>query len=161
MSIKINIEKQTQELQDEAQKIVGQWLLGKKNNLKQEIESILNKQQKKLIARLMGLDLDYDGCSFKVDHCNGRSGESAAGDWLKAKHSDLIQKYFDDLGKFPKLSLAEKTSIKNSFKEELIRNLNNECRELARKKAKEIMDEIVLNTTTFEQIGDRKLSIEL
>ena len=58
-----------------------------------QIHKLLDKHQHKVVLKLLGFDTSYSG--WTLDHCNGRAGESAAGDYLRNTARDAITDWFE------------------------------------------------------------------
>jgi len=54
-----------------------------------QIHARLDKERDTIVLKLLGFDASYGG--FSLDHCNGRAGDSAAGDFLRKAQSEAIQ----------------------------------------------------------------------
>lgn len=50
--------------------------------LKTRVHELLDRNSKEITMKLLGFDSRYVK-QWELDHCNGRAGESAAGDYLK------------------------------------------------------------------------------
>jgi hypothetical protein len=60
-----------------------------KEVIKTTVTELLDKESKQLTLKLLGFE-DRWG-KWEVDHCNGRGGESAAGDYLRIAQKTAIQ----------------------------------------------------------------------
>ena len=67
-----------------AEQAVKQWLENdcSKAGITERINSMLSKARDKALLQLLGFEYEYNG-QFRVDHCNGRSGESFIGDHIR------------------------------------------------------------------------------
>ena len=63
--------------------------------IKKRVTDLLEKNLEQGIITLLGFD--YRWGKWEVDHCNGRSGESSVGDYMKQQHSVAIKEFFDSL----------------------------------------------------------------
>lgn len=65
------------------------------NNTPQQLErqifSRLDKERDQIVLKLLGFAPEYGG--YQLDHCNGRSGNSAAGEFLVKAQSEAIKNW--------------------------------------------------------------------
>lgn len=60
--------------------------------IKKKTEKLLNNNSEEIVFKLLGFEKDDWGRKkFRIDHCNGRSGESAAGDYIRKHQMETIQ----------------------------------------------------------------------
>lgn len=130
---------------------VQEWL--KKNDekkIKRDVEIRLDKHRNEIIHKLLGFN-DRWG-QWEVDHCNGRAGNSAAGDFLRRHAQDKIEAWFKSQIDFP--ALPEKAII--DAQAEYMRELKNQLFVNVKHKAKidaqKIIDDIVISET--EKVAD-------
>lgn len=87
----------------------------KKNNppekIEQAVQAMLDKESQQLTVKLLGFDNRWG--KWEIDHCNGRAGESAAGDYLRKTQQQAIQDWFSKM-KMPQMSAALKKEM-NAF----------------------------------------------
>ena len=72
--------------------------------IKKNVHEHLAKKQKEIMLKILGFEPTY-GDAYKIDHCNGRSGESVIGDYIKANLQPAIHEFVSN---FP-LELSPKT----------------------------------------------------
>ena len=78
--------------------------------------NILDKSKDDILRALLGFDKDSWGRQeWKVDHCNGRAGESAAGDYLRRHQQAVIDKWLAQVD-MPEMT----TSMKKSMEKEAL-----------------------------------------
>lgn len=104
--------------------------------LEKHITNLLEYHQKTVFLKLMGFDKRFG--SWELDHCNGRSGNSLAGDILRQKHTEAIKRFFEK--HFPDDTILEFTpeetaKIQEQYRSEYNRQVEYQIRELARKDA--------------------------
>jgi len=115
----------------EADKAAADWL-GKRKCIADEITKLLDGRVQEIIGKLLGFDAHWG--VWEVDHCNGRSGNSAAGDWLRDAANGAVSEWLtDQAGKLPTLPKAAITSLRGDYLEAF----QNELRDRLIKKAKE------------------------
>lgn len=59
--------------------------------LRADIFRRLDKERDVILLKLLGFDARYGG--FTLDHCNGRAGDSAAGDFLRKAQGEAIKEW--------------------------------------------------------------------
>lgn len=125
-------------------KSIDQWK--EKNSeeaLTQRVHNLLDANTETIVLKLLGFDNSWG--KWELDHCNGRSGESAAGDYLRQVQQDAIQDWFKSvkLPEFSKsLSSVMKKELERGYKEYLSQFLHKYAREEADKTAKEIIESL-------------------
>ena len=73
--------------------------------------NILNKSKDDILRALLGFEKDSWGSQeWKVDHCNGRAGESAAGDYLRRHQQAAINQWLSQVD-MPKMTPSMKKSM--------------------------------------------------
>jgi hypothetical protein len=80
-------------------KTIDEW---KEKNPPAKIEKdtlkLLNKNAEEILLKLLGFNKDSWGRgNFQLDHCNGRSGESAAGDYIRRHQQEAINKWLSQV----------------------------------------------------------------
>ncbi len=109
-------------------KTIEQW---KANNPPAKIEKdtlkLLNKNAEEILFKLLGFDKDSWSGKWKLDHCNGRSGESAAGDYIRKHKALVVQQWLSEV-ELPEL----KDVLKKEMKDEAKRIFETEFRQAFR-----------------------------
>lgn len=122
----------------------------------QSVHTLLNKSKEKIVMKLMGFDAKFDG-RWELDHCNGRSGESSAGDYFKKVASEAIK---DWMNRIDLSSLKVPPSINKAMKEAYEQELRYSFIEIARSKArqdlKNLLDSFARSPAfeAYEKIGE-------
>ncbi len=109
------------------------------------IHQRLDKSKDEVLLKLMGFNSRWSGC-WELDHCNGRSGNSIAGEYLKTVQLKAIQTFLADIA-MPKLTPTQEKQLKSSFSAEYVRRLKDELQRAASARAtqdaKAIIDALV------------------
>lgn len=84
--------------------------------IKKDVTTFLNKNREEIVLKLLGFDLRY-GSKFALDHCNGRSGNSTAGDFLTSAVATGIDDWLRTVC-MPELSEKDRISIQKSMQDE-------------------------------------------
>lgn len=125
-------------------KSIDQWK--KKNSeeaLTQRVHKLLDDNAQTIVLKLLGFDNRWG--KWELDHCNGRKGESAAGDYLKQVQKKAIQDWLKNV-KLPELnkslSSVMKKGLEADYKNYLRQYLYEYAREEADKAAKELIQSL-------------------
>lgn len=125
-------------------KSIDQWK--EKNSeevLIQRVHKLLDANAETIVLKLLGFDNRWN--KWEIDHCNGRSGESAAGTYLRQVQQEAIQDWLKSV-KLPELnkslSSAMKKKLEADYKHYLNQFLYEYAREEADKTAKEIVESL-------------------
>ena len=116
-----------------------------KNQPKGIVEYIhkkLDKSRDEVLLKLMGFNKDSWGGTWALDHCNNRSGNSIAGDYLKSVQQDAINDWLSKVA-LPKLTKTDSDRIAASFKAEYLSRLKRAVLAYAEKKADEHARQLV------------------
>ena len=117
----------------------------------------MDERSDRVVLQLLGFELEWGGREWKVDHCNGRSGESAAGDWLRARAGDAVRAWLDaQAGELPKLSKAALDDLRGEYTRVLRNALSNALRKRAEADAAAMVESIVASATD----GDASEGVE-
>lgn len=121
------------------------WLTQHEQNIESVIHRMLDRRLEEIVAKLMGFSISRE--QWELDHCNGRAGESAAGDWLRNKAGAAVKDWLDaQAGNLPKLPKRAITSLHNEY----INNLSDELSKQLEKRAVEDARQMLLNTALFQ-----------
>lgn len=132
----MNIEK----IKKDAEKAASEWLA--QADVPSRVRQALDLNVKIIAASLLGFEHRWG--EWEVDHCNGRSGESAAGDYLREKCSEAIKEWLEDLGgNLPPLPMSAKKSLVAAYHERLQHNVREILMARAKRDAEAIAEEII------------------
>lgn len=109
-------------------------------NLAKEVTEWLNRNKKDITCHLLGFDRSWG--EWRVDHCNGRAGESAVGDYLRMTASKSIKDWFDSMP-LPKIEGDVAKAFEKEALEVYRREYNTQLRELVTKQAKEDAENVM------------------
>ena len=112
-----------------------------------KVESLLEDKADEIVAKLLGFN-DRWG-KWEVDHCNGRGGESAAGDYLRRVHQQAIEEWFNTLliPKMPKtLSVKLRESLQRDFDRVMQQRMHELVRDYADKEAERLFEELKVSS---------------
>ena len=143
MSKKINIAK----LQKDAEAVRDEWL--EKIDVKGRITQLLDGKLQEVVAKLLGFDVRWR--EWEVDHCNGRAGNSAAGDYLREKCGVGVKEWLDKAaGDLPPLPKAAVKSLVSRYHEMLERAIGDELRKKAQRDAQAMVESMIQNVAAGE-----------
>jgi hypothetical protein len=142
MSKKINVAK----LQKEAEAARDEWIA--KANVSAQIGRLLDNKLQEVVGKLLGFDVRW-GNEWEVDHCNGRAGDSAAGDYLREKCGAAVKEWLDKAaGELPPLPKQAIKALVSSYHEMLERAIRDQLFKKAQRDAAAIAESIALEFTS-------------
>lgn len=114
-----------------ADKAAQDWLKEQMPRIEGTVRSMLDRRVQEVVGKLLGFRAQY-GDAWEVDHCNGRSGESAAGDWLRKQAGEAVRQWLTaQAGNLPDLSDKTVASLRAQYR----RTLEEEVLRLVQEKA--------------------------
>lgn len=117
-------------------------------NLKKQIHTKLNRNRDTIVMKLLGFDNSWGDMS--LDHCNGRSGNSTAGDYLNAQANIVVNEW---LANFipPKISEELSANVSKDYEKMYKAMLKNSIQKLAKAAADKDANRIIdkLSSTAF------------
>lgn len=122
-------------------KSIDQWK--EKNSeeaLTQRVHKLLDANAETIVLKLLGFDNRWN--KWELDHCNGRKGESAAGDYLRQVQQDAIQDWLKSV-QLPELSKTLSSAMKKELERDYKQYLSQFLYEYARKEADKTAKEII------------------
>lgn len=128
---------------------VAQW---KENNteasIKKKVTDLLNRNSEELTMKLLGFNNRCD--KWELDHCNGRSGNSAAGDHLRQVQQIAIQEWMKTIT-MPKLPDAVAKQLKKEMQSDYEYRLLKDVRDAVSAQATADAKDIVAKLTVSNQ----------
>jgi hypothetical protein len=139
------LELATDKLVKEADEIIVKVLEARRASLKSDLENAIDKGLQVILAKYLGFDNRYG--RWELDHCNGRSGNTAAGNFVKAEIQkvcpDYLKKQVGDLPDLPKETIEDlKKHYLKRLESEVKQALNDFAVKEGRKIAKQLMDDV-------------------
>ena len=100
-------------------------------SIKHSVTKKLDGAKENILLQMLGFEYSYRG-TFKIDHCNGRAGESMIGTYIKENVEHSLQEYMRSA--FP-ISINEDAQIalQQCVQDEFTKALHNEFRKYVRK----------------------------
>ena len=142
---------------------IDKWLaVNTPEEITKSVNSTLDTFKDEITLKLLGFDKSYGDRNWRLDHCNGRSGNSPAGEYLRDTQSVIVRQWLDKVP-LPELSPNQLKSISLDFGDVYLRALKKSLTALVETKAKEdsqkLLDEII-NTDSIENYLKTKALIQ-
>jgi hypothetical protein len=132
----------TSDLLQTAQKAIQDW--HSKNDaetVSKAIRTRLDADKDEILMKLLGFNKRSWGDQWDLDHCNGRSGNSVAGDYLAQVQKEVVFNWLSKV-ELPSLNKKEEAELQRAYKYTFIRTLENNIRDYATKAANEAAQQI-------------------
>lgn len=84
--------------------------------VKKKVFKQLDAVSDEVVMKLLGFDCRWDK-KWEIDHCNGRAGESAAGDFIREAHNEAIKEWLGQVI-MPQLTPALKKKLQKMAQDE-------------------------------------------
>ena len=120
-----------------------------KEVLTQRVHKLLDDNAETIVLKLLGFDNRWN--NWELDHCNGRSGESAAGDYLKQVQQEAIQDWLKNV-KLPELNKTLTSVMKKELEADYKRYLSQFLYEYARDEADKTAKELIQTLFTQSKV---------
>ncbi len=132
-------------------------------NIQKNCLNILDKSKDDILRTLLGFEKDSWGRQeWKVDHCNGRAGESAAGDYLRRHQQATIDQWLAQVD-MPKMTPSIKKSMEKDaldiFTRTFKRTLEEKVTKYAEEQASTFFNSIVESQKT--QVNAQMKALDL
>lgn len=114
--------------------------------IKADVFKRLDKSREEIVLKLLGFEKDYNG-GWKIDHCNGRSGNSIAGEYLKTHQTAIVNEWLAQ-AKMPEMTKTLEKSLTSGAVDEYQYEFRKRFREAVAAKAKQDAEEL------FSQISE-------
>lgn len=115
------------------------------------VKTLLDKQSQQITLKLLGFDKSYDG--WVLDHCNNRSGNSAAGDFLRKTQAEAIKEWLSTVT-LPTLGDELKAALQKSAQKEYEHQISRKIRELTIQHAERTAKALVEAVATSNHIDN-------
>ncbi len=128
--------------------------------IRKTIKKELDKHSKEILLKLMGFDNRWNQGRWELDHCNGRAGESSAGDYIKKHQAAAIKEWLGNVALPtlpPELSAGLRKTCQTQYEEVFARAL----RDLVRQKATDDAHELIKKLTTPTQVDNYLKTLSL
>ena len=128
--------------------LAEKWAENAESNLQEMVDNLLQDRFEEFVMRVLGFEVQYANKgrtnikSWRIDHCNGRSGNSAIGSLLNT----MVAEKIDNLIGRMELTDEELLSIKKSAREVYLRKYKEKMNSAAARKAEVDASEYVKKT---------------
>ena len=152
----IDMEAVKSEYQEQLKKVMASKFTPEQ--IQKDVHTRLERERVGIVASLLGFEFDC-GHFSRVDHCNGRAGESAAGDFLRSVAGRETMKWLEkQAGELPELPESAIQSLRKDY----IKTFEERLRYQLKKNAEEKADEFAKSITEQclrEVVGDEAQSV--
>ena len=126
--------------------------------LKKTIFNKLDSKRDEVMLKLLGFNDSWG--KWEVDHCNGRSGESSIGDFLKTTQQKAIKEWLET--SFP-LTISPKTltSLQKRVQKEYERCIEQSLRSAVRDKADKDLENLLRKVLESNQLANYIKAMQL
>lgn len=114
-----------------------------------DVETLLTKRSEEIVLKLLGFDNHWG--RWEVDHCNGRGGESAMGDYLRSTQKAAIEQWLRNV-ELPAIPAQATKKMKSDYLYEYKEQMAKHLQQAAHKRAEEDAQKIVDQLTTTDHI---------
>lgn len=130
---------------------IQQWEIDNSPSIiESKVRHVLDKNLQEITLKLLGFSNNWG--RWELDHCNGRSGESAVGDYLRQIQKEAIDKWLSTI-EIPPLTQKMRKELGTHARNEYFRALEHHITDMAvdqaTEDAKKILDS-VLSTDRHE-----------
>lgn len=129
-----------------------------KEVIAKQVTNQLDKSSAEITMKLLGFDERWG--KWDVDHCNGRSGESAAGDYLRKAQQTAVQKWLETV-QLPEIPPKLKAAAVAEYKNDYQKALQLALYRLAMKQAEEDAQFLIGKLTTSDRLEDYLKTMKL
>lgn len=119
-----------------------EWSDEQRTVINHNVKARLNKHRDHVLMSLMGFEQDSWDSKWKVDHCNGRSGNSPIGEYLASAQKTAIEEWLDKI-EMPKMTDAFKKSIEKDLQYHYEQCVKSKIYAYAQSKANKDMETIL------------------
>ncbi len=123
--------------------------------VKDKITHLLDANSKEITMKLLGFDNRWN--AWELDHCNGRSGNSAAGDFLRSTQAEAIKEWLAQVS-MPTLDTKTKNKLIKQAQATYEDYLGRAVRAAIERKATADADLVIAQLTQSQQI-DKHLQV--
>lgn len=123
--------------------------------VKDKITRLLDANSKEITMKLLGFDQHWN--EWELDHCNGRSGNSAAGDFIRSTQAEAIKEWLAQVS-MPSLDTKTKNKLIKQAQATYEDYLSKAVRAAIERKAIADADLVIAHLTQSQQI-DKHLQV--
>ena len=120
--------------------------------IKKRVTKLLDESREEIVFKLLGFDKSWEG-NWKLDHCNGRSGESAAGDYLRNVQAGAIKEWLNNIP-MPTIPPKMLADFKKQYQQEFNQRVQYQLQKLITVEADKRAVELFKNISSSTQLDD-------
>lgn len=137
-------------IQARADKAALQWMKEAEGDIESKVRGMLDRRLQEIVGKLMGFDNRWG--PWEVDNCNGRAGESAAGEWLRSQAGEAVKTWLSEqAGNLPSLPKGAIKALQKSYTDRLL----DDAEDLLKRKAQEDAEALVAGLMREGPLPDR------
>lgn len=122
------------------------------------VHQMLDKASKEVVMKLLGFNDSWG--KWELDHCNGRSGNSPAGEFITKVQQSAVQDWLATVA-MPKLTEELQASLVKQAQNEYEQRMSNAIREKARQLAEADAKTLVTALTQSQHINNYLAAMQL
>ena len=126
--------------------------------LKSKVKTMLDAHAEEITMKLLGFSDSWG--RWEVDHCNGRSGNSAAGDYLRQHQQAAIQEWMENLC-LPKLTPTLKKSLQAEMQKAFTSELSYKLHKAVSNKLDELVQKVLEDLASSDDLEGYLKAIQL
>lgn len=107
----------------------------------ERIHAMLDKESEQVVFKLLGFNNSWNR-GYELDHCNGRSGNSAAGDYIRKAQTKAIEEWLSAIT-LPKLTPTLKKQLQTEMNTVYKHSLLDKVRVMAEQRAQQDIDALL------------------
>lgn len=131
---------------------VAEWKVkNTEESIKATVTTLLEQSRKDIVLKLLGFRESWG--KWEVDHCNGRGGESAAGDFLTKVQQGAIEEWLKTTV-MPTLDKKTRDSMMKSAQAEYSFNLTRLVQGYAIEQAERDAKAVIAQLVASDQVGN-------
>jgi hypothetical protein len=140
---------------DDIAEAMEAWAIDQRANIARNVTERLNVHRDKVLMQLLGFEKDsWAGDQWKIDHCNGRAGNSPIGDFLKTAQEAAIKEWLTQIP-LPTMTPKMKANFSKELRYEYTQTISYRLRDMAHTQAERDLAELlkeVLSPTLLQKM---------
>ena len=139
---------------------VAEWqTVNSAENIGKRVKKLLDSESQQVTMKLLGFNTSW-GREWELDHCNGRGGESAAGDFIRKAQQTAIQEWLAAIP-LPTISTKLMASLKREMNDVYEHSILEQVRNMAKKRANEDIENLLSKVIPSQQLTNYIKAMEL
>jgi hypothetical protein len=139
-------EEKLAKLKARGEKAAADWFKDNEDKIEFKIKQQLDSAVVDIVAKLLGFNNQWG--RWEIDHCNGRNGNSAAGDFIQRNAKEGVDKWLSQIVfDLPTMPAGMLKSLRAEYKNTLEDELRNLLVQKAREDAQKMFENIIKDST--------------